>query len=155
MCIEKWKQSKICPDYEVNEHGTVRHRETGKIINQVDRPNGPHVGLWANTYFKYYKLSDIVADAFYDENHIGMKAIYKNKNVQDNRPENIEWKVGNTWQSFRDTEVRCIETGKDYYNIYSCSEELDVKVTDIVRSINDKCSVQSRNRAWYSFERIN
>lgn len=155
MSIEKWKQSKMCPDYEVNEHGVVRNIKTGKIINPIDKPDGQQIGLWVNTYFKYYKLGDIVADAFYDDNHVGMRSVYKNNNCRDNRPENLEWKVPTTLAAYRDTEVRCKETGIDYYNIYDCGEELGIRLKDIALSINEQQPVKAKDGNWYTFERIN
>lgn len=47
------------------------------------------------------------------------------------------------------TVVRCLETGKEYYNIYAASEELGITCKDIAQSIIDRTG---RVKYQYHFE---
>lgn len=149
----------MCPDYEVNNHGTVRNIRTGKTVYPSPRGSGLYVNLKTNGVSKCYKLAEIVADAFCEDgfDHSEMKAIHKNKNRQDNTPVNLEYvpRKKNTRKSvsYTNTKIKCYETLETYHNLYECEAVLGIKIRELANCIrNDSLTVETRDGDVYHFE---
>lgn len=159
--MEEWRRSNICPDYEVNNYGTVRNIKTQKTIYPTTRGGSNlYVGLRVNGMFKYYKLDEIVADAFCDGvGHSDMKVVHKNDNRYDNRPENLEYipkqKHKTKRISYSDTKIRCLENLIVYHNLYECEADLGIKVKVLAECIrNGSMAVETEDGDIYNFELI-
>lgn len=156
--MEEWRRSNICPDYEVNNYGTVRNIETKEKIYPTSLSGSTmKVRLRVNEKFKYYKLADIVADAFSDDNsnHSNMKVIHKNGNRQDNRPENLEYVYIENKKtiSYNNTKIRCYETMETYHNLYECECDLGIGLKKIANCIRDgSLVVETLDGDIYHFE---
>lgn len=148
-----WKRSKMCPDYMIGPNGEVKQIDTSETVYPNTNGSSLYVTLKHKGRSKKYKLADVVADAYQDIDHTGMRTRHKNKNRQDNRPENIEWIPKNI--SYRDTKIQCVETGEIYYNAYACSEDLGVTIADISFSVVERMSVYcKKTKKRYTFIRI-
>lgn len=159
--MEEWRRSKICPDYKVNNHGTVKNIKTGRTIYPTPTGSNLYVKLKIDGVYKSYKLAEIVADAFCEDgfDHSDMKVIHKNKNRQDNTPGNLEYVSKRTSKrnlvSYNHAKIRCYETLETYQNLYECELDLGIKVRDIANCIRDgSLTVETADGDIYHFEVI-
>lgn len=147
MSIERWKQSKMYPRYEVNNYGTVRDINTKKTIYPTT-PGRSDLFVRLkdeNGVSDYRKLSEVVADAFCKEglDHTNMKAIHKNNNRYDNAPGNLMYvpikKKDNKRKrvSYSNTKLRCFENGEEYYNLYEVEFDLGIPLRRIAECVRD------------------
>lgn len=161
MFMEEWRRSKICQDYKVNNYGTVKNIKTGGTIYPTPTGSNLYVKLKIDGVYKSYKLAEIVADAFCEDSfdHSDMKVIHKNKNRQDNRPENLEYvtkrRDKRTSVSYSNTKIRCYETLETYQKLYECELDLGIKIKDIANCILDgSLTVETADGYIYHFEVI-
>lgn len=157
--MEEWRRSKMCPDYEVNNYGTVKNIRTGKTVYPTPKGSGLYVNLRVGGKSKSYKLCEVVADAFCDDNfdHSDMKVIHKNKNRQDNAPGNLEYipkrHSKRNSVSYNNTKIRCHETLETYHNLYECEAELGTKVRELAKCIRDgSLTIETMDGDVYHFE---
>lgn len=74
--------------YEVSSTGEVRNAQTGRILKQFQFQNGSY-GVTLGGYLnKTFTVGQLVAMAFYPD-EVG-RATHRNRDVKDNRVENIE-----------------------------------------------------------------
>lgn len=87
--VERWKEVRNHPGYEVSNIGEVRNKKTGKILRQsLNSPNGyMRVGIDR----KHYYVHRLVADSFYDGDHLKMDVNHIDGNKLNNELPNLEW----------------------------------------------------------------
>lgn len=157
--MREWRTSNICPDYEVCNYGTVRHIKTKEIVYPTNRGGSNlYVGLRKNGEFKYYRLDEIVADAFINtvSDCSNMKVIHRNDNRQDNRPENLAYIPKQPKKiTYSNTKIKCIETGVEYHNLYECEADLGINIRQISECLrNGSMALEDTDGNVYNFEII-
>lgn len=160
-----WKTVRDFPDYEVNEDGEVRNKETKIIIkHQIKKNSSCQVRLYKNGVAKNVTISRIVADAFI-EPLTGDKCVgHLNGDRLKNRATNLF--VGTRKDIMRHCsdigtlkpgdygrkriKVRVIETGKIYRSLKSCAVDIGCHQSEISSYLNGfRKSVRG-----YHFEQI-
>jgi len=97
--MEKWKQTTIRADYEINDFGMVRRKKRGPANKRVDpspyhllKPKRQRNGyLSVKINRKDYRIHRLVALAFLDNPLNKPDVNHINGNKEDNRLENLEW----------------------------------------------------------------
>ena len=90
--VEKWKQIKTHPNYEVSSEGRIRNRRTGHVLS-CTRTGGGYLKVnLGNGSKSTQRVNRLVAFAFLGDPPEGrIYCHHKNHDPADNRLENLEW----------------------------------------------------------------
>lgn len=159
-----WRKIKLCPNYKINAYGEIMNVSTREIVDTYSNGDGIIFVNLLNTngINKRYRVDMLIAEAFVKTRPNKYYILnYKDGNSTNISPDNLEWimrPINELTKSelYRNAIIRCVETGKEYYNIYAANDELDVSCKSIADSIlyGKTCKTTSGKRCSerYSFE---
>ena len=148
-----WKFNLKYPGYEFSENGDVRD-STGKIVKPIyEGSAAPKIKLRdRDGVVRKLSLARVLLETYRGERGDGFKADFRNGNRYDIRIDNLRWReVINpgpakvrelipghpeikSVDAYRNTYIRILETGREYYNIWAYIEITGEKV-----SITKRC----------------
>lgn len=161
MIESVWVTIKRFPRYEINKHGVIRNKRTGRIMKlQTDRRGRVYIQLYGQTV----AVSRLVAEAFIGDIPEGMDVMFLDGDKSNvdatnlricTRKENIRHAMNigtfkpNDFGKER-VKVKVIETGKVYASIRECARDIGCGES----SISSCLYGFSKHSKGYHFERV-
>lgn len=148
-----WRIVKRCPRIEVNEHGEIRYRDTGKIASTSVAVTGYiQVGIWYQGRTHTYNVHRLVAEAFIPNPYNLPQINHKDEDRANCNVENLEWctqKYNNNYGTHKEKQRRhCCkpvvaidkETKKEtmFFSIAEAGRVLGVNPGNISRALNGR-----------------
>lgn len=154
--MEEWRTVQQVTGYEVNNYAQVRDINTGESVDSHVRGSARYISLGPRGNTKPYRLDEVVAAAFYPDDHTGCKLIHKDDNRHNCNADNLEWvpevlvKAKNS--HFHNVRIRCVETGEIFNSLEECSERYSVSKSAIEKCLKYPYLAVTEHR--YHFEAI-
>lgn len=150
--IEEWLPIDGYDNYMVSNKGKIKNINTNHCLIPEYTSTGMFVNLKLTKHkIKRRRVDELVAEAFLGRSSAMDKVYHIDGNVYNNYVDNLEWRVKYSSPSeiYRNTKVRCIETGEIFDSIYQCSEIMSLSVSSLKNCLKHK-TVKTRDG--YSFE---
>lgn len=159
--MERWLPIKDFPCYNISNNGRVRNIKTGRILKTNINSHGYLIVCLRKNNKQYTKsIHRLIADAFYDGNHVGLDVNHIDGNKLNNHLSNLEFctRQENIQHAFdnglkkpsRTIKIRVVETGEIYDSIRECGRALNCNQSDICKCLSGKYETCKG----YHFEKI-
>lgn len=162
-----WMPLKEFPIYEINQYGDVRNKRTGHVKKpHVDSLGYLQVGLSKGVHGESHNktVHRLVADTFFDGDHVDLQVNHIDGNKQNNFVGNLEWVTGseNVQHAYNTglrrpsggrgpiTPIRIVETNEVFENMAECAKAIHGDSGNISRRVNDPHRIYKG----YHFERV-
>lgn len=124
--------AKNFPDYDALNDGNIRNRKTGRIIKpHINNKGFKTMTLCRDKKKHTVRTARVVADSFYDEEHLGLDICYRDGDRSNTAPDNLVFRTRSESvnQSFEDgrrdfatrVKVRIVETDEVFRSIRACA----------------------------------
>lgn len=140
---EEWRTIQDAPRYDISEYGSVRNRETGRILKTSLSWNGYDIiNLRVDGHSIGRRIHRLVAEAYLTPDPFREHVNHKDLNKHNNHYSNLEWTTpAENIQHAMDNDsfprdhqskaVRVLETGEVFISQSACARALGISQASI------------------------